>query len=349
MAPIRRSSRPSPPWETLSLTQLMQQRCRERVLVDPLEWTDVHLELLQCRFEEAQSAPLRKEHEDEVDEMLLPFEYRGPVEELSTYKFSVERENLMSSIIDSEGSPLTCNRFAIAFYYNCLRVRYLPGCQSFISSRYEAKVIEGVRDTWSAPVALVMIDRETIAQCRRKQTEHYAGRGWTSMKGLHLRHLKRVTPSDPLRDPYLVAILLAIACHQRHHTCPTIQTKDSYWAQVLMTDRGDECVHLFAAHISSDYLNKFDYPAAKPPKSAQHPLSHYEDAVRQMFCDKASRSSKPQPVHPSVAQAPPHLVHAKQRALLICGNEPDMEPCGAAGQYSPLFACLNRCVAIPST
>ncbi|KAL7820894.1 hypothetical protein V8C26DRAFT_345612 [Trichoderma gracile] len=272
MAPIRRSSRPSPPWETLSLTQLMQQRCRERVLVDPLEWTDVHLELLQCRFEEAQSAPLRKEHEDEVDEMLLPFEYRGPVEELSTYKFSVERENLMSSIIDSEGSPLTCNRFAIAFYYNCLRVRYLPGCRSFISSRYEAKVIEGVRDIWSAPVALVMIDRETIAQCRRKQTEHYAGRGWTSMKGLHLRHLKRVTPSDPLRDPYLVAILLAIACHQRHHTCPTIQTKDSYWAQVLMTDRGDECVHLFAAHISSDYLNKFDYPSTKPPKSAQHPL-----------------------------------------------------------------------------
>lgn len=43
-----------------------------------------------------------------------------------------------------------------------------------------------------------------------------------------------------------------------------------------MTDREDEHVHLFAAHISSNYLNKFDFPSRRPAKSAQHPLViHY--------------------------------------------------------------------------
>ncbi|KAL6884150.1 hypothetical protein HDV57DRAFT_493806 [Trichoderma longibrachiatum] len=277
MAPIRRSSRlappsrTSPPWETLPLTQLIQQRCRERVLVDPLEWTDVHLELLQCRFEEAPSTRLRKEHEDKVDKMLLPPKYPRAVEALSTDEKAWGRESLIRTIISSNGSPLFRGGDPIAFQYNRTLVRELPGCQGFISSRYSRD--EAWRTAWKAPIALVTIDREALELHRFEQMEPYRGRRWSQAnRGVHLRHVRRITPSNRLRDPYLVAILIAIAAQQREKTTSRIRSKASYWPQVLMTDRGDECVHLFAAHISSDYLNKFDFPSSEPPKSAQHPL-----------------------------------------------------------------------------
>ncbi|TFB03497.1 hypothetical protein CCMA1212_004376 [Trichoderma ghanense] len=274
MPPIRRSSRlasPSPPWETLPLTQLIQQRCRERVLVDPLEWTDVHLELLQCRFEEAPPTPLRKEHEDKVDKMLLPPKYHRAVEGLPTASQAGERESLIRTIISSNGSPLFRGGDPIAFYYNRLLVRDLPGCQSFISSRYSTDRAWGT--AWRAPIALVTVDCEALAHHRFEQMEPYRGRRWSqATNGVHLRQAKRITPSNRLRDPYLVAILIAIAFQQRQKTTSRIRSKASYWPQVLMTDRGDECVHLFAAHISSDYLNKFDFPSSEPRKSAQHPL-----------------------------------------------------------------------------
>ncbi|KAL6881288.1 hypothetical protein J3F83DRAFT_47259 [Trichoderma novae-zelandiae] len=168
----------------------------------------------------------------------------------------------------------------IGFYYNCLLVRDLPGCQVFISSRYCRD------DAWGtalrAPIALVTVDCEALARHRYDQMKRYRGRRWSQpTDGLHLRLVKSITPSDHLRDPYLVAILLAIACQQRQKTSSRIRTKASYWPQVLMTNRGDEYVHLFAAHISSDYLNKFDYPSI-----LLYPAEYYTEV-------RGRRSSRP--------------------------------------------------------
>ena len=36
----------------LSINQLARLNCREQLIIDPLQWTSRHVELLQCSFEE---------------------------------------------------------------------------------------------------------------------------------------------------------------------------------------------------------------------------------------------------------------------------------------------------------
>lgn len=59
--PMRSSSSPSSHSSlfpaALSIYQLARLNCRERLLVDPLQWTSRHVELLQCFFEKPSLAP----------------------------------------------------------------------------------------------------------------------------------------------------------------------------------------------------------------------------------------------------------------------------------------------------
>lgn len=48
---------PSSPPDALSLYGIARRHCRERILVDPLHWTNRQLELLQISFSEPSLAP----------------------------------------------------------------------------------------------------------------------------------------------------------------------------------------------------------------------------------------------------------------------------------------------------
>ena len=45
-----------------SLNDLFRLNCRERLYVEPLHWTDRHLELLQCSFDDQPLAPWTTVH-----------------------------------------------------------------------------------------------------------------------------------------------------------------------------------------------------------------------------------------------------------------------------------------------
>ncbi|UKZ73749.1 hypothetical protein TrVFT333_001399 [Trichoderma virens FT-333] len=94
------------PLETLSIKQLLRLHCREKLLVHPLEWTRLHVEVLQCSFEESPPPPPSQEHLDGVDRIPV---LRSPVfaiRKLFAGEVWEHRESLFRNIIGSDGCPL---------------------------------------------------------------------------------------------------------------------------------------------------------------------------------------------------------------------------------------------------
>ncbi|KAL7958819.1 hypothetical protein V8C34DRAFT_313821 [Trichoderma compactum] len=236
MGSTSQPSQSGPPLETLSIKQLLRLHPRDRLLVRPLEWTGRHLEVLQCSFEDSRPPSPSQEHLDEVDGILS-----------------------MKCLL---------RRKALDFHFDGRWVCRLP-CQLF-TSRYGNKA---AFEKGMGPIALAYIDRAHIAFLRYQYMLRYQGRRYSKeTMAIHERHVKRVTPPNRLHDPYIVALLLAIAYNQRRQAASSIWSRATFWPQVVVIDRPDEKVHLFAAHISSNYLNKFDFPSRRPAKSAQQPL-----------------------------------------------------------------------------
>ncbi|OJD27903.1 hypothetical protein ACJ73_00696 [Blastomyces percursus] len=84
---------------------------------------------------------------------------------------------------------------------------------------------------------------------------------------------RRLKPPVPHRDPYVVAMLMAVAVNQRN-ALPQKRSEDcldpssTFLAQVLLTDGNDkEDIHLFSTDIASSFLDKIDHPSLRPPPS----------------------------------------------------------------------------------
>lgn len=61
---------------------IIRQHPRERLLVQPLEWTHRHLELLQCSFEEDVVDPMCQQEDEKHDES--GYDYISAAERLAT-------------------------------------------------------------------------------------------------------------------------------------------------------------------------------------------------------------------------------------------------------------------------
>ncbi|KAL7915892.1 hypothetical protein GGI35DRAFT_430916 [Trichoderma velutinum] len=261
-------SKSRPPLETLSIKQLLRLHPRDKLLVHPLEWTSRHVEVLQCSFEDSPPPPPSQKHLDELHGIPVDKVCVTAAKELVLDKAGWQREGSIKYIIGFDECPLIPYGTSIGFYFDDRRVYSLP-CQLF-TSRHGDKI---AFEKGMGPIALVCIDCKHIESLRYRQMFPYRGkRNSKETNRIFDRHVKRVTPSNRLRDPYLVALLLAVAYNQRDRTTSSIWTRASFWPQVILTDHEDKFVHLFAAHVSSSYLNKFDFPSRRPAKSAQQPL-----------------------------------------------------------------------------
>ncbi|ODA78642.1 hypothetical protein RJ55_06024 [Drechmeria coniospora] len=84
-----------------------------------------------------------------------------------------------------------------------------------------------------------------------------------------LRHLqiKKITPRNPLQDPYIVAILIAMAQENRDRA---VLRKDanltSYTSQLLVTSSDKDSLYLYKACISAIVLDKLEDPTFAPPE-----------------------------------------------------------------------------------
>jgi len=83
------------------------------------------------------------------------------------------------------------------------------------------------------------------------------------------KQLRRITPNDPRQDPYIAALLIALAQQQR--LC--LGDGNNNASQVLLaTLVGDEWLYIYTSMVSLEFLDGLDNPSRPPPASAQSRL-----------------------------------------------------------------------------
>ncbi|KAH8816074.1 hypothetical protein F5884DRAFT_852534 [Xylogone sp. PMI_703] len=266
---------PSPPHpfpENLSIYQLARLNCRERVLVNPIQWTSLHLSLLQCSFENPQvfTAQSDSAHLD-----ISKITGAGFVQKLFDRKKWSWRQFCTVQVLVSAGCPFTILK-DLHFYFDQRHINVLP-CVAF----YLKDLVD--KDHWGEykgriPPVAAYTDRERIRELRREYLRSRLGRPLNDpILGLFRLGLKKLTPENPLHDPYIVALLIGIAHRQRY----SLQLKgqedtngSTFLAQVLYTDPDDiENIHVFAADVSSSFFQKLDFPSLPPPTSPSSTMS----------------------------------------------------------------------------
>ncbi|OJD11218.1 hypothetical protein ACJ73_09585 [Blastomyces percursus] len=255
MAPLPPSPSPSLPPAALSIYELARLNCRERLLVPPIQWTGRHVELLQFSFEEPCPAP-RSEKSG------FPITGYQHAKTLFTFSGPGWREGTIEDILAEPECPLE-SRTGLKFYFNRRLVSILP-CLTF-----HVRGDNPVRGPVAAYIDRVHIEKLRMDYAWARQPR----RPSSPSRALCKFRARRLKPPVPHRDPYIVAMLIAVAVNQRN-ALPQKRSEDcldpssTFLAQVLLTDGNDkENIHLFSTDIASSFLDKIDHPSLRPPPS----------------------------------------------------------------------------------
>ncbi|KAL7812796.1 hypothetical protein V8C26DRAFT_436794 [Trichoderma gracile] len=249
----------------LSINQLLRLHCRERLFVHPVEWTHRHLELLECSFEPSTPepapacppapVPLDKELEEHVSarfvRQLASRRGRGAPD------FTWREAQL--------GRILTSNEHLAGIYLHFgNRACDLP---CVLIGDYTARRIK-------VPFA-ACIDRFNIESQRYERMKTYRGvRQSEAADSLRSLLLRKLTPSHYYHDPYVLALLIALAQGQRAARESSRSAEGGFRPQVLMTSYKENHVHLFAADISPAFLDRLGFPWLTPQAQESLRIEH---------------------------------------------------------------------------
>ncbi|KAL6898347.1 hypothetical protein GGI43DRAFT_385223 [Trichoderma evansii] len=263
--------------DTLSINESLRLYCGEELVADPVLWTNHHLQLLGCRFSPAQHARLPwRHHASELYINDFLDDHAEKVERIATNLRIKSRTCRLRQVLTYDDYPLVAMSQNLDLHLGD-RSKNLP-CQLF-SLRDEPSIMY-----------MASIDRELVQGLRYLEMEFLEPVQPSALSEAILDlKMKKVTPRNRLHDPYIVALLLAMAREQRKFWGELRYSKNIV-AQVLMTDCEDESVHLYAACIPDSFLDKFDSPSVKPTEQklllVRHmkvPLAPYETFRRRLY------------------------------------------------------------------
>ncbi|KAF5022480.1 hypothetical protein F66182_5452 [Fusarium sp. NRRL 66182] len=266
-----------------SINDIIRQHPRERLYVQPLEWTQLHLDLLKAAFQE-----------DMLQHLSGPPENGKPAGRWSRAAERLANSDLknaaIKTLVSEDGGPL---RFQRPFGYFCFSPRHEFRLHGAIFSQRSSGTL--------APVfafmmrGMIGIQREGVFVLPKPRRPNPPAELLREMR------LKKLEPSDPWRDPYILAVLVGMA---------QSQAEDKQTPRFPYVDeKNHDYMYFYSAGISVAFLSKFEYPAtlAKPkdaisselciqmkkipfqPYSTLRPRLHAE--VRR-FCDDVESAKK---------------------------------------------------------
>ncbi|EQL02928.1 hypothetical protein OCS_01367 [Ophiocordyceps sinensis CO18] len=246
--------------DALSIHQRAGRYPRSRIIVEPLVWTRLQLELLHCSFFGPFPAPPVVMELDNPDGERTQSRFAGNFKDCLT----PSREWAMKAILCSSiNSPLRQNDdlyFIVGGYRRVL----LP-CQYFsIGTEY------GDGSGPRPPVA-AHIDWRRLASSRmRRIAQQCVGRrSHQSSLAIARLRLKHVWTDGQLNEPYVVALLIAIAEAQWWSIGEENRKLASgVKPKVLYTTKDDESIYLYSANISSAFISML-YDPKTPPTTPQ--------------------------------------------------------------------------------
>ncbi|KAF4435738.1 hypothetical protein F53441_13442 [Fusarium austroafricanum] len=252
-----------------SVRDLMLQHPRERLMVQPLEWTKLHLELLKCSFVEVKPDELPKNSHDEAPESseakkLFDRDARA-VERLAMTEM---KNTAVKKLVADDGGPLKLQR---TFGYFCF------------GAKHEIRLMGAVfamRDTQNlgcyfafVQKQMITIGRENVYTLPRPRRHNPPAELVRELK------LKQIQPADQWRDPYLLAVLIGLAQSQaegkRDPKYPFAEDHIFKTCAMFTDDSNKEFMYFYSARVSVAFLSKFEYPSSlvKPKDAMESELA----------------------------------------------------------------------------
>ncbi|EFY88895.1 hypothetical protein MAC_04989 [Metarhizium acridum CQMa 102] len=247
--------------ENLSIIARCRRFPRFRVLVNPLFWTKLQVELLGCTFTRPHVAPPTL-----VMRGLDSGEVFRPVK-TKDGKFS-ESFDMTTAVLPllydekSDKAPLgLCCEPELNFGFGAYRDTSIPVFYFYLRN--------GLGLPTKPPVAY--LDSDRLASWRRERCSrtfcasefNSVGRSLAARKWRKLRS----TFTEPLHDPYLVAVLIALA--QEQWRAFATKPVTGVISKVLYSSEDTNFIHLYTANISSEFIRMLRDPF-KTPSEPQH-------------------------------------------------------------------------------
>ncbi|KAK4074882.1 hypothetical protein Purlil1_12863 [Purpureocillium lilacinum] len=281
--------------EAGSLIATIRSHRRTRLYVKPLWWIGMHLRVLGCEYvergpplQEWTQRPELKITADGCAVIIVPRETDEVTSDLgdalsgarsATARTSVLGDFLAASFTPPRDTPL-------ALYYNGTPINI---------ATHGAFVFD------SAIPPLTFIDLQGLRSIRR----HYLRRKWVQtpsspqhiptpvtekngpILGIINKRLRQLQPVIELEDPYIVAILIALAqkqCHEGHEagltTHPGNYDTQGPFKVHLLALSASQTLCVYKAHFPHSFLEKFNNPSKFSPSGpvsiSYHQLPHLD-------------------------------------------------------------------------
>ncbi|KAM5358383.1 hypothetical protein ACJZ2D_015336 [Fusarium nematophilum] len=248
-----------------SIDDIIRRHPRERLFVQPAEWRARHLELLHCSFEDdSEVSPgqeTNEEAKDEADPQKKPVDrWTRTADRLAT---SEMKTAAIKKLLAEGDGPL---KFMRPFGYFCFGSDH--------EFRIHGTVFSQRPSATQAPVfafmqrGMIRIQREGLLPLPRPRRPN------PPAEELRRLRLKKLEPSDPWRDPYIVVVLLGLAQSQlesasKREDSSSVASQNFRVCALLVDEKNTDFMCFYTASISATFLRKFEYPSSlEPPRSS---------------------------------------------------------------------------------
>ncbi|RDA87544.1 hypothetical protein CP532_4007 [Ophiocordyceps camponoti-leonardi (nom. inval.)] len=247
--------------EALSIYESARRVPRKRVLVEPVFWTRLHLDLLSCRFSHCNPPPPimmdLPSTATECEEARRRNRFNRAFESFDIYKYPA-REGVMNACLCRAPSPLS-RRGCLWLHVGSRHKIELAGKCYFLNDHY--------------PV-VAHLDWHAIWHRRNDKLSSMLRRYNAPIVNLRKLRFKMITPTEKQYDPYLVAAIIAfgqlqwrVLSGQTGRTAgPADQSlADAVTSRIIFTNPDDEdFLYIYSANISASRVNTFILPATRP-------------------------------------------------------------------------------------
>ncbi|KAM0465385.1 hypothetical protein ACHAPV_001432 [Trichoderma viride] len=266
----------------LSIFGITSRHCREELYVSPIRWVGRHAELLHFSFNGPYPEPPAPACAGVTEEEYS--EERSGTRHLKDffdfYYKPVMREQGIWLLITTDACPLVIYEQPLTLSLGTSVVKNLH-CMAF----YLKESIIG-RKVHKLPVA-ALVDQGRITELRKDYLGLSRCKKWSywnrPMCCLYQKKWKKITPPNPLHDPFITALLIGLAQKKRKYLqeigSPEEARTGKLYCQVVHTynsrgpckEKREEAycgwLYLYQADIPSTLLDMFEQPKVAPPET----------------------------------------------------------------------------------
>ncbi|KAF4507788.1 hypothetical protein G6O67_004251 [Ophiocordyceps sinensis] len=251
--PERPDSQTTDDVDNLSLQQRARRYPRSRIIVEPLLWTKLQLDLLQCTFAGPYPAPP------------VIMELDNPSNERVSRAFAAAFKGLVTRHRSDAMRYIFCAYDGLlksvndVYFYFGARHPLLP-CLAF--------VVRSEIEPGPVPIVAAHIDFRQLAELRARKIYNQCTGRRRHLPGLALGKLilKKFRTDEPLHEPYIVALLIAVAQSQWWFIVKSgLESRASgVKPRVLFTTDDKESIYLYSAKVSSAFIYMLNNPQTPP-------------------------------------------------------------------------------------